>query len=60
MIDLSGIEYPLFAGLGAILGLVIDIPLAVIAIHWPEVWSYMWIAPVLGTVVGLIGAAFVK
>lgn len=61
MIDLSGVEYFLFAGLGAIVGLIIC---ALILFPLSFVWPAAWVAApwAIGglTVVGLIWAAVAK
>lgn len=53
MNDTAMVALILFMGLGAFFGSFISVPLAVIAILWPEFWP--WVA--MPMVVGCIGGA---
>ena len=60
MIDLSGLQFFLFAGFGALAGLLISVPLCLIALFFPAIWAYAF-APVWGgAIIGLVWAAFVR
>ncbi|MBL9048479.1 MAG: hypothetical protein JNK19_00015 [Tabrizicola sp.] len=61
MIDMRGIEYPIFAGLGAILMLCTVTPvLTVLAIFFPVLWGWVFVPVGLGAFVGMIVAVFIK
>lgn len=61
MIDLKGLQYPFFAGLGAILALIFVSPvLAIIAIWFPALWPWVLSPAAVGAVIGLILGVFVK
>jgi hypothetical protein len=61
MIDMRGIEYPMFAGLGALLMLFTVTPLvALFAIFWPVLWGWVFAPVAIGAFVGMIVAVFVK
>ena len=61
MIDLKGIEYLMFAGLGAIAGLAIGVPiLTLLALIFPTLWAWIFTPVALGAVAGLIFAAFIE
>lgn len=59
---LAGIQYPIFAGLGALLGLFVGVPiLAALGFIWPSLWGAWLFTPVaLGAVAGFIFAGFLK
>lgn len=59
---LDGIQYPIFAGLGALIGLVIGVPLiAALGFIWPALWGVWLFAPVAaGAVIGFIFAGTLK
>lgn len=59
---LEGIQYPIFAGLGALIGLVIGVPLlAALGFIWPALWGAWLFTPVAaGTVIGFIFAGMLK
>ena len=56
---LRGLEYPLFAGLGAIVGLFAGVPVFLaLGFLFPALWGAWLFAPVAaGAVIGLIFAA---
>lgn len=61
MIDLKVIEYPMFAGLGAIIGLAVGTPvLTLLALIFPTLWAWIFAPVALGVVAGLIFAALIK
>lgn len=61
MIDMRGIEYPMFAGLGALVMLFTATPaIAVLALFFPVLWGWVFAPVALGAVIGLIVAAFIK
>lgn len=61
MIDLRGIEYPLFAGLGALLMLFTATPgLAVLSLFFPALWAWVFVPVGVGALVGLIFAFFIR
>lgn len=55
---LDGIEYPIFAGVGALIGLVIGTPvLALLGFIFPALWGAWLFSPAaVGAVLGLIFA----
>lgn len=57
---LDGIQYPIAAGVGAVIGCLITVLVAVIGIWFPGVFAWLWVPPVAGTVVGLIAASYAK
>lgn len=58
---LDGIEYPLLAGAGALLGLILGAPIvAVLALFWPALWGWVFAPCAVGAVVGLILALGVR
>jgi len=58
---LKGIEYPLFAGLGAILMMSTVSPiLAALAFFFPVLWGWVFVPVGVGAIVGLIAAVFIK
>lgn len=59
---LDGIQYPILAGVGALLGLFIGAPvLALLGLIWPVLWGPWLLAPVAaGAVIGLILAGFAR
>lgn len=57
---LSGIEYPMLAGFGAIVGCLFIPVLALVGIWFPAVFAWLWLPPVIGTAAGLISAPFTK
>lgn len=59
---LDGIQYPIFAGLGALLGLIVGVPiLAVLGFIWPALWGAWLFSPVaVGAVIGFIFAGFLR
>ena len=61
MMDLRGIEYPMFAGLGAIVMLCTATPvLAIFAIWFPALWAWVFAPIAFGAVAGLIAATVIK
>lgn len=61
MIDMRGIEYPMFAGLGALVMLfTATLAIAVLALFFPVLWGWVFAPVALGAVIGLIVAAFIK
>lgn len=58
MIDLNGIQYPIFAGVGALLGLFVSAPLCLVAIFIPTLWAYAFAPVWIGAIIGLVWAAF--
>lgn len=61
MIDMRGIEYPMFAGLGALLMLFTVTPvLALLAIWFPALWAWVFAPVAVGAGVGFVFAAFLK
>lgn len=61
MIDMRGIEYPMFAGLGALVMLCTVTPvLAVLAIFFPVLWGWVFVPVGFGAFAGLIAAVFIK
>lgn len=61
MIDMRGIEYPMFAGLGAILMLCTATPtLALLALFFPFLWGWVFVPVGVGAIAGLIFAALLK
>lgn len=58
---LQGIEYPMLAGLGAIVMLATATPiLAVLALFFPVLWGWVFVPVGVGAIAGLIAAVFVK
>ena len=59
---LDGIQYPIFAGLGALIGLFFGVPiLGLLGIIWPALWGAWLFAPVaIGVLLGLISAGFMR
>lgn len=59
---LDGIQYPIFAGLGALGGLAIGVPiLALLGFIWPALWGAWLFSPVaIGAVAGFTFAGFIK
>lgn len=57
---LDGIQYPLLAGMFGIIGAVLCIPLAGLGLIWPAIFSWLWVPPVAGIVIGLIVASYVR
>lgn len=60
MPDLSGIQYVLFAGLGALIGLAVSAVIGVFAIFFPELWPWVFVPVGVGAVVGFGAAIFIK
>ena len=61
MIDLRGIEYLMFAGLGALVMLCTATPLlAVLALFFPVLWGWVFAPVAFGAFVGMIAAVFIK
>lgn len=58
MIDLKGMKYPLFAGMGALAGLFVSAPLSLIAVFFPAVWVYAFAPVWVGAIIGFVWAAF--
>ncbi|PYE86907.1 hypothetical protein C7477_11845 [Phyllobacterium leguminum] len=52
MIDLSGIGILIFAALGAAVGALLIIPLAIASFWIDGLMSWAWIAPVAGLLIG--------
>lgn len=58
---LQGLEYPMFAGLGALLMLFTATPvLALLAIFFPALWGWIFVPVAFGAVAGLIVARFIE
>ena len=58
---LQGLEYPMFAGLGALLMLFTATPiLALLAIFFPALWGWIFVPVAFGAVAGLIFARFIE
>lgn len=58
---LQGLEYPMFAGLGALLMLFTATPvLAILAIFFPTLWGWVFAPVAFGAVSGLIFARFIE
>ena len=61
MIDMRGIEYLMFAGLGALLMLFTVTPvLAFLAIWFPALWAWVFVPVAIGAGVGFVVAVVVK
>lgn len=61
MIDLKGIEYVIMAGAGAILGLVLGVPImAALATFFPVLWPWILAPCGAGAVLGLVVARFIQ
>ncbi len=61
MIDTRGIEYPMFAGLGALLMLFTVTPvLAFLAIWFPALWAWVFVPVAVGAGFGFLFAVFLK
>ncbi len=57
---LKGIEYPIFAGFGALLMLFTASPsLAILAIFFPVLWGWVFVPVAVGALFGLIVAFFI-
>ena len=60
MIDMNGIQYPIFAGIGALAGLCLSLPVCVVAVFFPALWAYAFAPVWIGAIIGLVWAAFVR
>jgi len=60
MINMDGIQYPIFIGIGAVTALPVCVVIALLAIFFPVLWPW-WLAPVpVGMFAGLMVACFSK
>ncbi len=58
---LKGIEYPIFAGVGALLMLFTASPcLALLALIFPALWAWVFVPVAIGALFGLIVAFFIE
>lgn len=61
MFDLKGLEYPLFAGGGAIIGLFIGSPIiGILSIFFPALIPWIFAPVAAGAVIGLLAALKVQ
>lgn len=60
MIDMKGIQYPIFAGIGALIGLCVSAPVCLAAIFFPSLWAYAFAPVWIGAIIGFVWAAFVR
>lgn len=58
---LKGIEYPIFAGLGALLGLFVGAPvMALLSLAIPGLWAWSLVPCAIGALIGLVIAATIQ
>ena len=60
MIDTRGLAFFAFAGMGAVVGFVVAVPLALIGVVFPVVWGWLWVPILSGTVIGAVFGALAE
>lgn len=54
MVNLDGIQYPIFIGIGAVVSLPFFLIMAILSIFAPYLWPYVWIPFPVGMFIGLM------
>ena len=57
---MKGIEFPILAGFGAVIGIIVMIPIAIASIWFPWLALWLWVPPVFGTIAGLVSAIWTE